>query len=396
MRIVIVTDQYPPMVGGVATVTHHLSTDLAARGHQVWVVAPSEDRHNERQLEAQVRIYRYSSFEWPAYEGQRIALLPIKGLHQLFKKIAPDVVHIHSPLVLGNLALLLAHALHIVVVATNHFMPINISRTLSGDSVLGRSFSKMAYSYLVSFYRRCEFVTAPTFTALNLLRKHGLRTPGEVVSNGINLARFRPGPRDEELRRAFGLPEDRPLALDLTRLMGEKRVDILLEALVQVEEPLHLIIGGTGPDADELQALSARLGIQDRVTFLGFVSDEHLVALYQLADFFVMPSVAELQSLATLEAMACGRPVVAADAGALPELVRPGQNGVLFRPDDSAHLAMQLRAMLNQRQGWPQMGEWSVRIAANHDRLAVLEQWEHLYSSLVIPQKSCFAAGAGR
>src|SRR5947209_5132571 len=69
MRIMIVTDHYPPTIGGVPTVTHGLAHDFADRGHQVWVVAPSQGPRDERRLEHQVRVYRFSSFEWPAYKA---------------------------------------------------------------------------------------------------------------------------------------------------------------------------------------------------------------------------------------------------------------------------------------------------------------------------------------
>ena len=379
MHIVIVTDQFPPMVGGVATVTHQLSVRLAERGHHVSVVAPSEGWHSEQRLEQQIPLYRFSSFEWPAYEGQRIAFLPFLALRRLFKSIQPDVVHIHSPLVLGTLARMVAHALHIPVIATNHFMPINMSRSLSTDSAVGRTYSKVIYRYLVGFYQRCDYVTAPTATAFELLQEQGLRTPGEAISNGIDLGHFRPGPRDEGVRQALGLPADKPLALILTRLMEEKRVHILLQAMKQVQEPVHLAVAGTGPDARALHRLAYQLDISQQVTFLGFVPDEQLVALYCLAGFFVMPSVAELQSLATLEAMACGLPVIAADAGALPELVKPEQNGYLFQPDKSDQLALNLDRLLRQPQQWHAMGQQSLEMAAKHDYQHVVERWEAIY-----------------
>jgi 1,2-diacylglycerol 3-alpha-glucosyltransferase len=381
VRILMATDQFLPMVGGVATVTHQLSTHLAARGHRVWVIAPSEGWHHEQRFEEQVSIYRFSSFEWPAYEGQRIAWLPAIRLWHLFQNIQPDVVHIHSPHVLGTLARLMAHAFHIPVIATNHFMPINLSRALAGNRLVGKGFSHLVYRYLVGFYQRCDYVTAPTSTAFNLLVEHHLRTPGEVVSNGIDLTRFCPGPPDEALRQTWGLPADQPLALALTRLMSEKRVHVLLAAMTQVQEPVHLAIAGTGPDARALHTLAHRLGISQRVTFLGFVPDEQLVPLYRLADFFVMPSIAELQSLATLEAMACGLPVIAADAGALPELVRPGKNGYLFQPDKSDQLAMNMDKLLRQPQCWQEMGQHSLTIAAQHDYQRVMEQWETIYQN---------------
>jgi glycosyltransferase involved in cell wall biosynthesis len=399
MHIVIVTDQYLPMVGGVAVTTQRLSTHLAARGHRVWVVAPSESWRNQQHLEAQVTIYRFSSFEWPAYEGQRIALLPFIGLIRLFKSIKPDVIHIHSPLVLGTLAQRVAHRLHIPVIATNHFMPINLSRSLTGDGLLGRGFTRCVYRCLIALYQQCEYVTAPTSTAFKLLVEHGLRTAGEPVSNGIDLNLFCPGPRDETLRQALHLPTDRPLALTLTRLMSEKRVHVLLEAMTQVQGPIHLAIAGTGPDAKPLQALASRLGLSQQVTFLGFVPHEQLVPLYRLADFFVMPSVAELQSLATLEAMACGLPVVAADAGALPELVQPGVNGYLFEPDKSNQLARTLTHLLREPQRWQAMGQQSVRIASQHDCNRVIDQWEaiyHLLQTISLRQAREQASGENR
>jgi glycosyltransferase involved in cell wall biosynthesis len=367
------------MVGGVATVTRQLSARLAERGHQVAVVAPSEGWHNTQSLEETIPIYRFSSFEWPAYEGQRIAFLPFLALRRLFKEIQPDVVHIHSPLVLGTLARVVAQRLRIPVIATNHFMPINLSRSLAGKGAVGRAYSRAVYRYLVGFYQRCDYVTAPTTTALTLLVEHGLRTPGEALSNGIDLTRFQRVPRDEPLRQALGLPADRPLALILTRLMEEKRVHILLHAMQLVQEPVHLAVAGTGPDARALQTLAQQLGIGGRVTFLGFVPDERLVALYGLADFFVMPSVAELQSLATLEAMACGLPVIAADAGALPELVKPEKNGYLFQADQSNQLAQGLDTLLRQPQQWQAMGKQGLEIAVQHDYRQVVERWEAIY-----------------
>lgn len=77
MRIMIVTDQYPPMVGGVPTVTHGMALDFIRRGHQVWVVAPSYGARDVRRLEDNVRVYRFSSFEWPTYEGLRIPFVPL-------------------------------------------------------------------------------------------------------------------------------------------------------------------------------------------------------------------------------------------------------------------------------------------------------------------------------
>lgn len=240
MRIMLVTDQYPPMVGGVPTVTRGLAVDFVNRGHQVWVVAPSYGARDVKRLEQGVRVYRFSSFEWPTYEGLRIPFLPFMPMRNLIKRSDPDIIHIHSPVVLGNIAQILAGGLRKPVIATNHYLPINMSRSLSSDPIFGKPFSSVTYTYLVNFCNRCEYVTAPTQTALNLLYEHGLRAPARAISNGIDLNRFRPGAPDPEVLTRFGLPTDRPLIIHVNRLSEEKRIDVLIRATQHLRQPAHI------------------------------------------------------------------------------------------------------------------------------------------------------------
>jgi phosphatidylinositol alpha 1,6-mannosyltransferase len=382
MRIMIVTDQYPPMVGGVPTVTHGLAHDFADRGHQVWVVAPSQGSHDVRRLEGKVRVYRFSSFDWPMYEGLRIPFLPFVPIRNLLKKSDPHIIHIHSPVVLGNIAQLLAGGLRKPVIATNHYLPINMSRSLSNDPLFGKPFSNITYSYLVQFCNRCEYVTAPTSTALKLLYDHGLRAPAGVISNGVDLKKFSPGERSDHIREKFGLPLDRPIALHVNRLSEEKRVDVLLDAAAQMTGNGYIALVGAGPAEADLREQAERLKLGDRVAFLGYVRDADLLALRRSAELFVIPSEAELQSLATMEAMACGLPVIAANSYALPELAHHGENGYVFQPGDSSELARYMDELLADAVLRAKMSEKSLEIIAKHDRMDVLDQWEALYRRL--------------
>lgn len=382
MRILIVTDQYPPMVGGVPTVTRQLALDFANRGHQVWVVAPSYGSRDSYQVEQKVRVYRFSSFEWPTYGDLRIAYLPFMPIRKLLKKIDPDIIHIHSPVVLGNIAQMMAGGLRKPVIVTNHYMPFNVSRALTNDPVFGKPFNSVTYTYLVHFCNRCEYVTAPTQTALDLLYEHGLRAPARAVSNGIDLKHFSPGPHDGALRQRLGLPVEHPLILSVNRLSQEKRIDVLIDALAKLSSPAHLAIASTGPAEAALRAQVERLHLQERVTFLGFVNDADLVGLYRLADVFGIPSEADLQSLTTMEAMACGLPVVAAQAYALPELVHHEENGFLFTPGNSDEMARHLQTLISDTPLRRHMSAQSLAVIAPHDRLRVLEEWETLYRRL--------------
>lgn len=382
MRIMIVTDQYPPMVGGVPTVTRGLATDFANRGHNVWIVAPSYGSRDVRRVEHHVRVYRFSSFEWPAYEGMRIPFLPFMPIRNLLKKADPDIIHIHSPAVLGNIAQILAGGLRKPIIVTNHYLPINMSRSLLSDPLIGKHFSNVSYGYLVHFCNRCEYVTAPTMTALNLLYEHGLRAPAQAISNGIDLQKFTPGSPDLHIRHTLGLPEGVPLALHVNRLSEEKRNDVLLDAVAKMKGPGHVALVGTGPAEMELRAQAEQLHINERVSFLGYVRDADLLALRRTSELFVIPSEADLQSLSTMEAMACGLPIIAADAYALPELVHHEENGFLFEPGNSDELASQLDLLLYDADLRQRMGQESLRIIQQHDRIHVLDQWEALYRRL--------------
>jgi glycosyltransferase involved in cell wall biosynthesis len=397
LRVMIVTDQYDPMIGGVPTVTRELAAGLSERGHTVTVVAPSATRRaGPSQRTGQVCVESQGSLPWPWYEGQRLGMLPRSRARALMTAFAPDVVHIHSPLTLGAAARPAARRHRVPVVYTNHYLPLNVWPAAARDTggpARGRGGPRQRardaafYAYVTGFANRCDHVTAPTATALRLLRDHGLRVPSQAVSNGVDLARFTPGRPDEALRSRYGLPPGRPLVLSVGRLSPEKRADVLIAAAARLDgaaDPL-LVLAGTGPEDARLRSLARHYGAADRVRFLGFVPDADLPGLYRLADAFAIASQAELQSLATMAAMASGLPVVAADAGALGELVHPGENGFLVRPGHPAEFADCLALLARDASLRARMSKVAVRIIGEHDRHRMLARWESIYRALARP-----------
>ena len=379
MRVMVVTDQYKPMVGGVAAVTRGLACGLAERGHTVAVVAPSPCLRGSRRADGHVSITLRGSVRWPWYEGMRLGCLPAAAAAALIASFAPDVAHIHSPVTLGVMIRIAAHRQRVPVVYTNHFLPANVRGSAPGPpGVLDALF----YRYVVGFSNRCSHVTAPTATALGLLRDHGLRVPSGVVSNGVDLRRYSPGPADVRLRQRYGLGVGRPLVLSVGRLSQEKRLGVLLDAAARTDPGVQFAIVGAGPDEPRLRAYASDLGVTARVRFLGFVPEADLPGLYRLADVFAIASEAELQSLATMEAMATGLPVVAVNAGALGELVRDGENGFLAGPGDAAAMAARLDELCGDPAMRRAMSAASARIVGVHDGDRCLTAWESLYRAL--------------
>jgi len=406
LRVMIVTDQYEPMVGGVPTVTRELAVGLADRGHTVAVIAPSETRQDRRAggpvVAGTVTVDYRGSVPWPWYEGQRLGLLAPSRAGELIGAFGPDVVHLHSPLTLGVAARTAARRRQVPVVYTNHYLPLNVwpAAARSGAGITSRARDAAFYACVTGFANGCDLVTAPTATGLRLLHSHGLAAPSQTVSNGIDLDWFSPGPADEALRSAYGVPPGRPVIVSVGRLSPEKRADVLIGALARLgrtgdhaagDSGPVLVLAGSGPDERRLRSLARHYGVANRVLFTGFVPDGDLPGLYRLADVFAIASQAELQSLVTMAAMACGLPVVAVDAGALTELVHAGENGFLARPGDAAQLADCLELVCRDAALRARMSKASVRIIAGHDRHLLLQRWESIYCALARP-----AAGAAR
>ena len=367
------------MVGGVPTVTCSLATGLAGRGHAVVVLAPAQGWRPGAGTDGQAQVHYLGSVPWPWYEGARLARVPARALARLMGTFAPDVVHVHSPLVLGVLARRQAGRLGVPVVYTNHYLPVNVRPSARRPP---RAVDAAFYAYVIGFANRCSRATAPSATALRLLAERGLRVPSRVITNGADLTAFTPGPADERLRDRYRLPRDRPLILSVSRLSPEKQVHVLLAAVARLRRPAHLVIASAGPQQSRLRAQAARSHLGGRVSFLGFVPGADLPGLYRLADIFTTASEAELQGLSTMDAMASALPVVAVGAGALAELVADGRNGFLVRPGRADELAARLDVLTASAGLRGAMAAESLRRIRSHDRCLALSEWEALYREL--------------
>ena len=166
-------------------------------------------------------------------------------------------------------------------------------------------------------------------------------------------------------------------------------------AALPPELPARLQIVGDGDRRSALHKLARQLRLgPDRVCFSGFVDDEALLRAYGAADVFCMPGVAELQSLVTLEAMAAGKPIVAADAMALPHLVRNGRNGWLFTPGNVGELTSRLQTLLSDPSLRARMGHYSQQLVAVHAQADTLDRFEDVYDRVLHRARAGVASAA--
>ncbi|MDQ2743815.1 MAG: glycosyltransferase [Chloroflexota bacterium] len=379
MNIGIVTDFYYPWIGGPATLIRNLGHGLAARGHAVFLLAPSHNGTPGVECDGPLHVTRVRSHSVPFGYNLRSALHPGREVDEWLAAVRPDVLHVHHPFVLSTSALLAARKARIPVVATNHTVP-ECSLWGIRDHRLLYSISNRAFSaWLKWVLERCDMVTTPTDTASRSLSDLGFPRQVQSISNGVDAERFRPGPGDSALRVRLGL-DDRPIVLYTGRLDAEKQMDIWLQAGAEVVKTLDVqfVATGKGTDAARLEKITRSLGLSRHVRFVGIVAENDYPKIYRLANAYFITSPVELQSISTLEAVASGLPVVAVDAGALPELVHHKENGYLFAPGDWRAAALALTTILSDANLSRGMSIASRHISAAHDLVGTIDCYESL------------------
>ncbi|HEX3279722.1 MAG TPA: glycosyltransferase family 4 protein [Pyrinomonadaceae bacterium] len=185
---------------------------------------------------------------------------------------------------------------------------------------------------------------------------------------GVDNQRFRPDASAREVwARKLSIPPDELIISTVSYLRPIKNPQIIVEAcglLAQRRLRAHLIVAGDGEMLAELKRLSERLGIADRVHWLGLVPDP--LSLLQASDLFLLATMGEAFGLALAEAMACGVPVVGSRAGAIPEVVKDGETGLLVNPMDPAALAEGIEKLGRDHVLRKQMAQQAVERVADH------------------------------
>jgi len=387
MKILIASDLHYPTINGVATFSRNLAKGLADRGHEVLVIAPSQTGKVSKEVDGNHVIIRTASVPFPFYQNFRISLNPNREVKKIIEDFDPDIIHIQMLMWIGQAAMKYGNKLGIPIVSTNHAMPENLMDNLKLLAPVSRPINYILKAYGARFHSKADCITMPTRSAIDMFgAEDKIDVPMVAVSNGIDLSRFAPGSAPDSLYEKFTIPKNRPIVAYVGRLDAEKHLPVLVRAFVRVQSVMpdtHLVIVGDGTERPTLQHLTQELGISQNVTLTGRVSDEELTQLHQIGTVFCMPSPAELQSIATLEAMASGQPVVAVDAGALRELCQDQRNGYLCDQDDDLMIADGVLAILSDPALREKMSHESLAIAKTHDLQETLSRFEEIYSGLV-------------
>jgi glycosyltransferase involved in cell wall biosynthesis len=385
LTVLIGADTFSPHVNGAARFAERLAAGLVARGHDVHVVAPSATHWTRgtavEVIEGQpMTMHRLPSWRWYPHDWITFVLPWMSKHHarRVLETVRPDVVHIQSHIVIGRGLAREARKRGIPIIATNHVMAENILDFTTLPRALNQVILELAWADARRTFGMTRAVTTPTRNAADFLESTIDITGVIPISCGIDRANYRPdlGPRDANRILFVG------------RLTTEKHIDVLLKAVALLDPALdvHVDLVGGGDQRKNLETLARSLGLDGRVTFQGNVGEEELRTLYSRASLFAIASVAELQSIATMEAMASGLPIVAADAVALPHLVHDGENGYLFEPGNVEEMAARLTDVLTAApEERRRMQQASLDGVVIHDINRTLETFEALYRDEPLP-----------
>jgi phosphatidylinositol alpha 1,6-mannosyltransferase len=332
MRVVIVTESFPPDVNGVAHCALQTARHLVDRGHVPLVVAPATSPKFSTELDrggapigtgpdalAPCPVVRVPSLPLPGYPQVRVAL-PSRRVAAAITEHRADIVHLASPFILGVRGMAAAARLGIPAVAIYQTDLAGYARTYMGAG------ETAAWRRIRSVHAAADRTLAPSSAALHDLEAHGVPRV-QLWPRGVDTVRFRPDLRDEAIRRELA-PNGELIVGYVGRLAPEKHVELLAGACGL--DGVRVVVVGDGPSETTLRA--ALPG----AVFLGRRTGDELARIFASLDVFVHTGPFETFCQTVQEAMASGVPVVAPAAGGPLDLVAHGRTGLLVPPGDAA------------------------------------------------------------
>jgi glycosyltransferase involved in cell wall biosynthesis len=375
MRIALFTETFLPHVDGMVTRLTHTVAALVEAGDDVLVVAPRA-RGLPRDY-CGARVVAAPSLPLPLYRGFRLGLPYTLGLDVELAEFEPDVIHVANPVLLGLAGISYARRYDVPLVASYHTQLALYTRRYRMGAL-----EPAAWAYTRALHNAAQLNLCTSRPVLAQLRDRGFPRLALWVP-GVDADLFHPRRRSAEWRERLSAGrEDATLLLYVGRLANEKGLERLAPALAALPG-CHLALVGKGPAEGRLREVFADLP----VTFAGPLYDDELAAAYASADIFMFPSSTETLGLAAIEAMAAGLPVIGARRGGIPDIVRDGETGLLFDPDEDGDLVRSVETLMTDEparermahaaweraQGW----SWAASTAGLRDHyLTVLGEAE--------------------
>jgi glycosyltransferase involved in cell wall biosynthesis len=382
LNIAIVCDPVSDYINGVSVSTSRIALLLKERGHKIiFIASKSKCSPNNNEYRG-MRVYRFFGVLLPKTEGRWYNAFPTtKQLIKVFQQEDIDIVHIMLPTFSAMVATKAAQLMGIKVIAHFHAQPENLFMNV--PKVLGRSLiSRIFRAYVTFIYSHAELLIYPSEMAKQMVGNHN-KKPSIVISNGINTEEYRKVNVGDFLNRR-NIPREATTLLYVGRFHPEKSIDTLIKSipLIIKDHPnTYVMLVGGGHLERKLKKLTHNLGIDKQVKILGIISDEDKILAYNACDIFILPSLAELEGIVVLEAMACGKPILIANSKNSASRCFVDGNGFLFEPGNHWDLSQKVLQLITDTDLRYKMAEASLNNSKKFDIYNSLTKIENAYHS---------------
>lgn len=353
-------------MGGVPISVDHLSKALRELGHEVYVFAPTYKEQEEEEY-----VIRYPSFP-VTVAGAPIPNVLTRLFEEKVQELAIEVIHVHHPALVGNVALHLRKKYGIPVIFTYHTRYEEYLHYVRPLTLLENG-TGFVEKYLTWYCNQCDAIVAPTAGMKRYLESRQINPPVNVLPTGIPIEGFTPSKElVQSITEQYGKDVDY-LFCTVSRMAKEKNIEFQLRGLALLKKELqgkqknfrYLLIGD-GPQLQELKALTRRLDLEKEVVFVGKVENTLISAYLKACDLFVFSSKSETQGIVLLEAMAVGKPIVAVKASGVEDIVVDEVTGYMTTEDEIAWKEKILKIVETPMKG-ESMGKAAQNIAFGYE-----------------------------
>jgi glycosyltransferase involved in cell wall biosynthesis len=376
MRVLIINSEYPPIGGGAGNASANIAQHLAKMGYEVAVVTSRFGNLPHLEQNGNLTIHRIPALRHRqdrsgALEQITFILSASFWTLGLVPRFKPNATFAFFGVPSGAAAWFLKRMFGIPYVVS-----------LRGGDVPGfrpydfRMYHKMISPFLRVIWRNASAVIANSNGLRQLANAFDSRFEIPIIPNGVDLESFQTVKRDWSS----------PRLLSVGRIVHQKGLDLAMRALAGLKKlDWEWSVAGDGPQMQALQSLAQELGINDRVTFLGWQTREQLIECYQRSDIFLFPSRHEGMPNAMLEAMASGLPVIATCIAGNEELVVDDVTGYLVPSENVESLRVALKKMLSDSTLREQMGVASRRrVEENYSWESTARQYALLLEGIMV------------
>ena len=360
----IFNDSFPPIMDGVSLATQNYAYWLHQKKQPVCVITPKSPNYSDNEP---YPIYRYTSIPIIGRKPYRIGLPQIDyTFNAEIENISFGLVHAHCPFSSGRLALSIAKKQKIPFVATFH----SKYRDDFEHSVYNKYIAKQMTNEIIRFFEKADEVWIPQASVEETIREYGYRGKVEIVDNGNDFATDLPiEPIKKAARIELNIPETEMVFLFVGQHIWEKNIRLIVESLALIKEhSFRMFFIGIGYAASDLKQLTEELGINDKVTFVGMISDrDRIKQYYAAADLFLFPSIYDNAPLVIREAGAMHTPSILVEGSSSAENVTDNFNGFLVKNSVESFSAKLIELMNAPER---------IRIAGLNASKSIARSWE--------------------